>query len=187
MDLKLNDECKKDLLLYAREAIGQHLGQTSEAKFHEDWPVLNDNLGLFVTLTISGNLRGCIGYIETPTAVRDSLKELAFSAAFRDPRFPALTADEFAKIDVEITILSKAKKISDIGEIKIGRHGLIISQGYNRGLLLPQVATDHDMDVDEFLKHTCHKAGLSGQAWRDKETMIETFEGYIFSEKEFMD
>lgn len=187
MDLKLNDECKKDLLSYARGVIGQHLGQSSEPEFHGKWPVLNDNLGLFVTLTISGNLRGCIGYIETPTAVRDSLKELAFSAAFRDPRFPALTTDEYANIDVEITLLSKAKKISDIGEIEIGRHGLIISQGFNRGLLLPQVATEHNMDVDEFLQQTCHKAGLAGQAWRDKETTIETFEGYIFSEKEYRD
>ena len=129
-------------------------------------------------------MRGCIGYIETQDPVSKTLKELANSAAFRDPRFPALAEKEFPDINVEITLLSKPKQIKNIDEIEIGTHGLIISRGYSRGLLLPQVATEHNLDLKAFLKMTCRKAGLHDEAWEEKETRIETFEGYIFSEKE---
>ena len=81
-----------------------------------------------------------------------------------------------------MTLLSLPKKIKNIDEIKIGTHGLIISRGYHRGLLLPQVATEHNLDLNEFLKMTCRKAGLHDEAWEEEETIIEIFEGYIFSE-----
>ena len=183
MEINLSHECKTDLLQYARSTIGNSLGLSDPPKFKEKWPILDKTLGLFVTLTIDGNLRGCIGYIESPNPVSKSLGELANSAAFSDPRFPALSESEYSDIHIEITLLSIPRKIADIEEIKVGTHGLIISRGYQRGLLLPQVATEHKMDRIEFLNSTCRKAGLSPGAWKEDDVEIETFEGYIFSEQ----
>jgi AmmeMemoRadiSam system protein A len=184
MELNLSTACKRDLLRYARETIGHALELNPGPDFKEDCPLLKENYGLFVTLTIGGKLRGCIGYIEGFQPVRQSLGDLALSAAFNDPRFPPLNADEFSEIEVEITILSIPEKIADPGKVTVGRHGLIISRGYAKGLLLPQVPVEHHMNREEFLTATCQKAGLPPDAWKDKDTTIEVFEGYIFSEKE---
>jgi len=104
------------------------------------------------------------------------------SAAFEDPRFPPVEKKEVKEIDIEISVLSPLQTISNIENIQIGKHGLIIEKGYNRGLLLPQVAVEYNWDKEEFLEHTCKKAGLPRGAWEDPSTKIQIFSAEIFSE-----
>ena len=107
---------------------------------------------------------------------------MAVAAAFHDPRFPSLRAEEIQQLTFEISVLSPLKRIADVNDIEVGRHGLYIIRGYNSGLLLPQVATEYKWDRETFLEETCHKAGLPPDAWKDKETEI-----YIFSADYFGD
>ncbi len=129
-------------------------------------------------------LQGCIGYITGVKNIPETIKEMAISAAFNDPRFSGLTETEYHEIDIEVSILSPIEEVQDVAAIVLGRDGLIISQGYNRGLLLPQVASEEGWDLDNFLTHTCYKAGLSGDAWKQNETTIEKFSAQVFGEIE---
>jgi AmmeMemoRadiSam system protein A len=143
---------------------------------------LSDKLGVFVTLHKLGELRGCIGYVEGIRPLQDAVIEMAQSAAFNDPRFAPVSEEEVKDLDIEISVLSPLKDIQNINEIEIGKHGIIIEQGFFKGLLLPQVATENDWDRTEFLQHTCRKAGLPIEAWQDKKTKIFIFSAEIFSE-----
>ena len=133
---------------------------------------------------MDGNLRGCIGFIEGFLPLRETIRELALSAAFRDPRFSPLSAAEYPRIDVEISILSPIEPLRSFADIVIGRDGLIARKGGRSGLLLPQVASEYGWSVDEFLSHTCSKAGLRPDEWRDGSVRFETFSAYVFGEKE---
>jgi len=103
-------------------------------------------------------------------------------AAFEDPRFPTLSAREFEEVEIEISVLSPLRKITDVGEIEVGKHGLVLEAGFARGLLLPQVATEYGWDREQFLNHTARKAGLYPDAWRQKGTSIFIFTSDVFSE-----
>ena len=138
--------------------------------------------GAFVTLKKQGRLRGCIGYIKAYKPPWETVQEMAVAAAFTDPRFPSLRAEEIQQLTFEISVLSPLKRIADVNDIEVGKHGLYIIRGYNSGLLLPQVATEYKWDRETFLEETCHKAGLPPDAWKDKETEI-----YIFSADYFGD
>jgi AmmeMemoRadiSam system protein A len=129
-----------------------------------------------------GQLRGCIGYIEGIKSIYDTIKEMAIAAAFQDPRFPALQKDELDQIDIEISLLTPLEKVESKEDIKIGKHGLLIRNGFNSGLLLPQVATEWNWDVETFLEQTCRKAGLHGNCWKESSTQIFRFSAEIFSE-----
>ncbi|AKB52181.1 hypothetical protein MSBRW_2928 [Methanosarcina barkeri str. Wiesmoor] len=151
-------------------------------------PVFGEKRGVFVTLTESGLLRGCIGHPFPDSRLEDAIMDSAISAATRDPRFPPVREDELNKIVVEVTILTQPEKINAPAEelperIEVGKHGLIVKQGYCQGLLLPQVAPEYNMDSIEFLGHTCLKAGLLPDAWL-KGAEVSCFEGQIFKEKE---
>jgi len=137
--------------------------------------------GLFVTLEVYGKLRGCIGVIEPRETLRESIIHCAQSAAFRDPRFPPLRSEELPGLEIEISILSELFPIA-LHEIQIGKHGLLIATENHRGLLLPQVATEHKLSREEFLEDTCHKAGLPREAWRAPQTKIYAFTCEIFRE-----
>ena len=180
----LNNEEKKFLLSLAREVIQTTAGSKkfNQPKYFSE--ILKKKLGVFVTLHKYGNLRGCIGYVEGIKPLQQAVQEMAMSAAFNDPRFPSVTAEEVDDIIIEISVLSPIKKINNTNEIEIGRHGLIIENGLNKGLLLPQVATEYYWDKKTFLEHTCRKAGLPDDAWQEKETDIYIFSAEIFSEKE---
>lgn len=148
-----------------------------------------ENHGVFVTLhTYPGyDLRGCIGIPLPVMPLQEAIIEAAKSAT-RDPRFPPLAEDEIDKIIIEVTVLTKPQmiKVTDPKEypskIEIGRDGLIIEQGYRKGLLLPQVPIEQRWNTEEFLANTCMKAWLSPDAWFDKATKIYKFSGQIFSE-----
>jgi uncharacterized protein (TIGR00296 family) len=148
------------------------------------------NSGVFVTLNDPNGLRGCIGFPLPDKKLYDALSEAAISAATRDPRFSSITIEELDNIVFEVTVLTTPQKIivsnpdEYISKIKIGRDGLIVKHMYDSGLLLPQVPVEYGWSEQEFLEHTCEKAGISRDSWRRKETEISKFEGIIFQETE---
>lgn len=144
-------------------------------------PRLKEKRGAFVTLEKNHELRGCIGYILPLYPLYETVIEMAQAAALRDPRFEPVSPRELKDITVEISVLTVPYKISRVEEIEVGKHGLIIKKGYHQGLLLPQVATDYGWDRETFLEHTCLKAGLPRNAWRDKDTEIQVFSAQVFS------
>ena len=121
--------------------------------------------GAFTTLHILGRLRGCIGYVIPQHSLYRTVAETAQAAAFHDPRFAQVTAAEAPNLAVEISVLSPLVPIRP-EEVVVGRHGLLVSQGRHRGLLLPQVPVEWGWDRETFLAQTCHKAGLPLEAWR---------------------
>jgi hypothetical protein len=152
-------------------------------------PIFDDKRGDFVTLTENGELRGCIGFPYPHIPLGEAIREAAVSAALQDPRFPRVRATELPCIRVEVTVLSvpelmEAGPALRPGAVEIGKHGLIV-RGYGRsGLLLPQVPIDWGWDSREFLDHTCMKAGLPRECWKEDFVEFYTFEGQIFCEEE---
>lgn len=146
--------------------------------------VLADPAGAFVTLRINQELRGCIGYMESPEPLSSIIDEVAEKAAFEDPRFPPLTTDEFRRVHIEISVLSPMKRITSVEEIIVGTHGLLLEQGWHRGVLLPQVATEYGWGREEFLENVARKAGVARGAWRDEKTRLSIFSAAVFGERE---
>lgn len=137
--------------------------------------------GVFVTLFVAGQLHGCIGLVEPSEPLGDCITRCAASAALEDPRFAAMREADLPRLSIEISLLSKPEPI-DPGAVELGRHGLIIARGGRRGLLLPQVATEHHLTRERFLEETCRKAGLPHDAWRDPATQIQGFTCEVFRE-----
>lgn len=142
-------------------------------------PLLQQELGAFVTLKKNGNLRGCIGNVVGQGPLYLTVAYMARAAAFEDPRFPQVSETEFAYLSTEISIMGPITLCSDTNLIEIGRHGLIIKHGTNSGLLLPQVAQEWNWDRKTFLEQTCIKAGLKPDMWKDPATTIYWFEAYV--------
>lgn len=141
---------------------------------------LRQELGAFVTLKLGGTLRGCIGNVQGSGELFRTVWNMAQAAAFEDPRFPPLHANEAEAIEYEISILSPIELCPDPSLIEIGRHGLIMSQAGRSGLLLPQVPVEWGWDKETFLAQTCVKAGLETDAWQDPKTTILWFEAVVF-------
>lgn len=137
--------------------------------------------GAFTSLYLHGGLRGCVGYVLPIAAVYRAVADTARAAAFEDTRFNPVTIDEARDLQIELSILSPPAPISP-EEVEIGRHGLLISMGGFRGLLLPQVPIEHQWDRETFLAQTCRKAGLPPDAWRGG-AIIEGFTAEVFGEK----
>jgi uncharacterized protein len=150
-------------------------------------PVFYDKRGVFVTLTSRGELRGCIGLPYPVMPLGGAIEHAAKAAALEDPRFPPVSKNELAHIDLEVTVLTvPVPLLCEPAErpvnVTVGKHGLIIRGMGTSGLLLPQVATDYGWDSTTFLDHTCSKAGLPGRCWTRKDVEVMIFEGQIFSE-----
>jgi AmmeMemoRadiSam system protein A len=135
-------------------------------------------------LKIHGELRGCIGCIIPIKPLYLTVREVAESAALRDPRFPPVSVRELPELEYEISALSPIRKIENVNEIQVGKHGIIIRRGYNQGLLLPQVATEYGWNREQFLEHTCNKAGLPFDAWKKEGTEISIFSAEVFDESD---
>jgi AmmeMemoRadiSam system protein A len=136
--------------------------------------------GAFVSIHRSGALRGCLGRLE-PRRLSDTIMHLAAVVADSDPRFDPVRPDELDDLDIEISVLTPEREIATIDEIEIGRHGLIVEQGYRHGLLLPQVAVEHAWSAITFVEHTCLKAGLPRDAWKTG-AGLKVFEAEVFGE-----
>jgi AmmeMemoRadiSam system protein A len=143
--------------------------------------ILKEKRGAFVTLTRDGRLRGCIGYPLPIKPLAAAVAEMAVAAAFDDPRFEPVRAEELREIRIEISVLSLPVPIDDPRKVIVGRHGIIISKGSRKGLLLPQVPVEYGWDRETFLRHGCLKAGLSPDDWA-KGARIEVFEAQVFHE-----
>lgn len=177
-------------LKLAREAIKKYLDENIKIKAPENLSeAFDEKHGVFVTLNKNEDLRGCIGYPYPILPLKDAIIEAAISASVSDPRFPPVTVNELANINIEVTILTtpqplKVKQRKEMPKkIEVGRHGLIVKKGLYQGLLLPQVATENNWTAEEFLCQTCWKAGLNADAWLEEDVEVSTFEGQIFKER----
>jgi AmmeMemoRadiSam system protein A len=171
------------ILKFARQVVVEAV---TLGRFPEHVPITGifaERRGVFVTLRNNGRLRGCIGVVEAETPIGDSVARCAAGAALQDPRFAPMRAADLSSLQIEISLLSQPERI-DINAIEIGRHGLIVSSGERRGLLLPQVAVEHNLDREKFLSETCRKALLLRDAWRDARTQVLGFTCDVFSDPE---
>lgn len=140
-----------------------------------------ESSGAFVTLQRRGQLRGCIGEINSKESLTKVITRCTRAAALEDPRFRPVRADELGEINIEISVLSPPRE-SKAEEIEAGKHGLIVSRGYRRGVLLPQVATERGWGAERFLEEACVKAGLGRQTWKTSGVVIESFTAEAFGE-----
>lgn len=177
--------------MIARSTIEKKLGKEG-GSIPEQTSVFRKESGVFVTLNTypDRNLRGCIGYPEPIMPLGKAIMDVAVSAATRDPRFPPVSLKEMDRIVIDVTLLTPPEKISYGDEedlkrqIRIGRDGLIAKRSFFSGLLLPQVPVEYGWSVEEFLSHTCMKAGLHPEEWRRGDVEFQKFQGRVFGERE---
>ncbi len=180
-DLCLADQ--QTLLHIAKTTVECCVKNLATPDFNIASEILREMRGAFVTLHSQGELRGCIGHIIAAKPLYLTIMEVAEAAALRDPRFPPVRPDELPALSFEISVLSPLRPIKDIQEIQVGTHGLLVKNNFYRGLLLPQVATEAGWNREQFLAHTCRKAGLPQNAWKNPETTIEVFSAFVFGEE----
>ena len=189
-DIQLSDSDGTLLVKTARRAVTEFLSNGNRMKLESDLEEkFSFNSGVFVTLNNPNGLRGCIGFPMPEKKLSHAIIEGAIAAATEDPRFPSVKTNELNDIVFEVTVLTPPVEIdvSDpmeyLEKIKVGRDGLIIRHSFSSGLLLPQVPVEYGWDVEEFLQHTCEKAGLARDTWKNESVKIEKFEGIIFKEE----
>ena len=185
----ISDLDGKELVIMARTAVTELLknnSKISDSKFDSKFDFKS---GVFVTLNKKNSLRGCIGYPIPVKRLSNGLMDAAIAAATEDPRFPPVNPNELDDVTFEVTVLTPPIEIKVnnpqeyLSIIKVGRDGIIVENSFTSGLLLPQVAKEYDWNVEEFLCHTCEKAGLDKNAWKVSSTKISKFEGIIFKEE----
>jgi AmmeMemoRadiSam system protein B/AmmeMemoRadiSam system protein A len=177
----LTEEERQALLNLARQSVEAAVRGAPEPPLDSAAPA--QRAGVFVTLTCRGELRGCVGRILPELPLAEAVREMASSAACRDNRFPPVREEELPLLSVEISVLSRLRRVGRVDEIEIGRHGLLVRQGRRYGLLLPQVAQEHGLDRDGFLRACCRKAGLDPEAWRAAETDVFVFTASVFGSR----
>ena len=185
----ISDLDGKELVIMARTVVTELLKNNlkiSDSKFDSKFDFKS---GVFVTLNKKNSLRGCIGYPTPIKNLSNGLIDAAIAAATEDPRFPPVNPNELDDVTFEVTVLTPPIEIKVnnpqeyLSIIKIGRDGIIVENSFTSGLLLPQVAKEYDWNVEEFLCHTCEKAGLDKNAWKVNSTKISKFEGIVFKEE----
>jgi AmmeMemoRadiSam system protein B/AmmeMemoRadiSam system protein A len=180
----LGQKEKDALIALARKSVETAV---REKKLYEpsasDFPTLQQERGVFVTLKEKGELRGCIGLIAAEKPLYLGVRDAATSAALRDPRFPPVTAAELSNLEYELSVLTPFHRVLDVKEVRVGRDGLLMIQGRYEGILLPQVPVEQGWDRKVFLEEACLKAGLPRQAWQDEATDIYSFSALVFGER----
>lgn len=187
---KLTEEEGKYLVETARKTIQKALFNPKDKSEPEpaSFPKFQERRGTFVTLTINGGLRGCIGHIIPQESLIEGVRVNAINAAFRDPRFRPLSQNEFEKIRVEVSILTEPKPLAYkdandlLAKLRPGTDGLIIRQGYHQATFLPQV-WEQLPNKKDFLTHLCLKAGLAGDAWAYDQLEVHTYQVQAFEEE----
>jgi len=178
----LSETDRKNILDLARQAVVEAV---CRGRLPDNLPktgVFEERCGVFVTLHVGKRLRGCIGVIESKDPLGESIVRCAASAALEDPRFNPMQPEELQDLELEVSLLSPLQQIQP-EEIEIGKHGLLVEQGFRRGLLLPQVAVEHHLERVQFLRETCYKAGLAADAWKAPATRIYGFTCEIVGEE----
>jgi AmmeMemoRadiSam system protein A len=175
------EEDRRRLLQLARDAIVAHVTKRT-APAADLTGVFAQPGGAFVSIHNRGELRGCVGHIERTEPLGIVVPRCAVAACSTDPRFPGVSARELDDIDLELSLLGPLESITGPDQVEIGRHGLVIARGWQRGLLLPQVATEWHWDAPTFLAHTCQKAGLPRDAWQQG-AEIWRFDAEVFGER----
>ncbi|HEY7698930.1 MAG TPA: AmmeMemoRadiSam system protein A [Vicinamibacteria bacterium] len=172
----------RKLLLAARRELHARFGLAAAAEIEAEleWPLPLG--GVFATLELEGELRGCIGYMHCDEDIVSLTRRAVVAAALEDPRFGVVLREEVPRLSISVTVLALPVLLSDISEVVIGRDGLLVERGGARGLLLPQVAVKRGWDRDVFVSQTCRKAGLPLDAWRDGVTVVRRFEAVHFGE-----
>ena len=142
-----------------------------------------DASGVFVTLKSHGELRGCLGTLDCRAGLEFEVVRCAANAASEDPRFPPVSDEELPDVVIEISVLGPLQQIdpTSADPLRVGCHGLVVEQGSHRGLLLPQVAVEWGWTVEQFLRHTCMKAGLPGDAWQ-RGAAVYRFDAEVFGD-----
>jgi AmmeMemoRadiSam system protein B/AmmeMemoRadiSam system protein A len=178
-EFSLSAEEKKDLLRLARQAVQLYVAEKKIIDYKTEDPNFLAERGAFVTLKRKGELRGCIGFIEPVASLWETVIQTAIYAATEDTRFTPVRPEELRDLEVEISVLTPLKKIDNPRLVQVGKHGLIIAMGRNRGVLLPQVPVENNWDRETFLGQACLKAGLPADAWK-KGAEISVFEAIVF-------
>lgn len=179
----LPPDARAEILSIARRAIDTFLRTGEKLDLVPNSPDLLENRGAFVTLHLANDLRGCIGYTLPRLPLWETIREVAVLAATDDPRFEPVTAEELPRVRIEVSVLSPMERVTDPARIEIGVHGLYLKLGRRSGLLLPQVAPEYGWNREEFLHHTCKKAGLKGDAWKDPAAELSWFTAEVFGEE----
>jgi AmmeMemoRadiSam system protein A len=174
------DSDRRLLLRIAREAITAHVQGTRPAPA-DAAAILQQPGAVFVSIHRNHQLRGCIGHLAQDDPLGIVVPACAVAASSADPRFPAVTAVELPAIDIELSLLGPLEPIAGPEGIDVGSHGIVVEDGWHRGLLLPQVAAERGWDREQFLARTCHKAGLSADAWK-RGAKLWRFEAEVFGE-----
>jgi hypothetical protein len=189
-DIQLSDSDGVVLVKTARRAVTGFLSNGNRIKLEPDLEEkFSFNSGVFVTLNNPDGLRGCIGFPMPEKKLSHAIVDGAIAAATEDPRFPSVKTNELNDIVFEVTVLTPPIEIDVydpmeyLEKIKVGRDGLIIRHSFSSGLLLPQVPVEYGWNTEEFLQHTCEKAGLARDTWKNESVKIEKFEGIIFKEE----
>ncbi len=162
------------LLGIARTSVRHHLGLGPPPQLPDSGPPAEPR-GAFVTLRCGGELRGCIGSFKPIGNLARTVAAMSVSAASEDPRFHPVRPEEEPELDYHVSALEPCQPMRDLSEIEIGRHGLLVTNGWHRGALLPVVAVERSWDAETFLEHACLKAALPPDAWRDPETVVQIF------------
>jgi AmmeMemoRadiSam system protein A len=177
----LHKDEKRALLQIARKAVESAVLERPAAEIPEPTGGLAAFRGAFVTLHCRGRLRGCIGRVASMEPLATVVAECAVAAALDDPRFPRMKPADLRELEIEVSVLSCPRRAAP-EEVQPGIHGLIISRGEQRGVLLPQVAAERHWPRERFLEEACQKAGLAPNAWRSADTRVEIFTAEVFSE-----
>lgn len=183
MEQELTAKEKAALLAIARQAIVAFVRNGEEYVEPREEKALNIRSGCFVTIKKQGELRGCIGNFQSEQPLFKEVAEMARASASKDPRFYPMKSEDLEDFTLEISVLSPLHKIEAIEEIEVGRHGIYLEKSYYRGVLLPQVATEHGWDRKTFLRQTCVKAGLPTDAWAAEDAEIYIFSAQVFGEE----
>ena len=189
-DTQLSDSDGVFLVKTARMAVTEFLSNGKRMKLEsEREKKFSFNAGVFVTLNNADGLRGCIGFPMPDKKLSHGIIDAAIAAATEDPRFSPVKTNELNDIVFEVTVLTPPVQITVtdpmeyLEKIKVGRDGLIIRNSFSSGLLLPQVPVEYGWNVEEFLQHTCEKAGLEKDTWKNEKVKIEKFEGIVYKEE----
>ena len=187
---QLSDSDGVFLVKTARTAVTEFLSNGKRIKLEsEHEKKFSFNSGVFVTLNNADGLRGCIGFPMPDKKLSHGIIDAAIAAATEDPRFSPVKINELNEIVFEVTVLTPPVEITVtdpmeyLEKIKVGRDGLIIRNSFSSGLLLPQVPVEYGWNVEEFLQHTCEKAGLEKDTWKNEKVKIEKFEGIVYKEE----